>query len=66
MPSVLLRVDHWVPAEGVMGRQRQLRRLGIWNLIMDFRGNSNSYLLAQIEIVLIWEVFFFFKGTQAQ
>lgn len=68
MPGVLLWVDYWVPAEGVMGRSRQLRRWGLrtelyqwWEAPGYFRGNSNSYLLAQIEKFLFDN--FFFKGT---
>ena len=53
----------------------QVRRLVIWDFIIsvmgtpgDFRGFSNSYLFAQIEIVLIrYEVFIYFlKRHSAQ
>ena len=54
-------MEHEVPAKGVMrDNHGQVRRLGIWDFIIsvmgtpgDFRGFSNSYLFAQIEIVLI-------------
>ena len=53
--------EHGVPAQGeIRDNHGQVRRLGIWDLIIsvmgtpgDFRGFSDSYLFAQIEIVLI-------------